>query len=196
LSLPVTLTPQNFEEITTRAVQVLRQPGGVVLLPTETVYGLVCRACDPEGVNRIYELKHRDCGKPLAWFIDDWRKLDRFGVKLEGLPAMLADKYCPGPITVIAPMANGKTVGFRTPDHPLVLAILRRIDFPLASTSANLSGRPNALSARAALAELSGTVDYAIDGGDIPCDALASTVVDATGTQIKILRQGPLQISI
>lgn len=177
-------------------MQVLRQPGGVVLLPTETVYGLVCRAGDEEGVNRIYELKHRDYGKPLAWFVRDWRKLDRFGVNMAGLPATLASKYCPGPITIIAPAADGKTVGFRIPDHPLVLAILQRIDVPLASTSANLSGRPNALSARAALAELSGTVDYAIDGGDIPCDALASTVVDATGAQIKILRQGPLQISI
>ena len=94
--------------------------GSVVLLPTETVYGLVCRAEDRAAVNRIYALKDRDSTKPLAWFIADWRKLGHFGVRLEGLPTELAEKYCPGPITIIAPCMGGGTIGFRIPDHPFV----------------------------------------------------------------------------
>lgn len=176
-----------------RAVEVLRRPGSVVLLPTETVYGLVCRAEDRDAVERIYALKDRDFSKPLSWFVFDWRTLGRFGVILEGLPEKLAEEYCPGPITIIASRTDGTTVGFRIPDHPLVLEILRRIDVPLASTSANLSGRPNALTVGEALAELTGEVDLAIDAGAIPADAQPSTVVLATGKEPKVLRPGPIR---
>ena len=174
------------------AAAVLRRPGTVVLVPTETVYGLVCRASDEAARKRIYELKHREASKPLALFTADWRKLD--GVRLEGLPAALAEKYCPGPITIIAPGVDGGTVGFRIPDHPFILKLLRELDFPLASTSANLSGQPNVLTVAEALAQLRGEPDLAIDGGAIAPGALASTVVDATGTTPRILRQGALQL--
>ena len=67
-------------------------PGAVVLVPTETVYGLVCCADDPEAIRRIYFLKHRSEAKPLGWFIGDWHKLPEYGVQMEGLPAELAEK--------------------------------------------------------------------------------------------------------
>ncbi len=187
------LSPENFESTVTATAETLKQPGSVVLLPTETVYGLVCRAEDRAAVNRIYALKDRDSTKPLAWFIADWRKLGHFGVRLEGLPTELAEKYCPGPITIIAPCMGGGTIGFRIPDHPFVLALLQQLDFPLASTSANLSGHPNAMTVAAALAELAGEVPLAIDAGAIPPGALASTVVDATGSVPRVLRRGPIK---
>ena len=182
----------DCEAAVAEAAAVLRHPGTVVLVPTETVYGLVCRASDEAARKRIYELKHRAASKPLALFTADWRRLE--GVKLEGLPATLAEKYCPGPITIIAPGAEGGTVGFRIPDHPFILKLLRELDFPLASTSANLSGQPNVLTVTEALAQLCGEPDLAIDGGAIAPGALASTVVDATGTTPRILRQGALQL--
>ncbi len=187
------LSPENFESTVTATAETLKQPGSVVLLPTETVYGLVCRAEDRAAVNRIYALKDRDSTKPLAWFIADWRKLGHFGVRLEGLPTELAEKYCPGPITIIAPCMGGGTIGFRIPDHPFVLALLQQLDFPLASTSANLSGHPNAMTVAAALAELAGEVPLAIDAGAIQPGALASTVVDATGSVPRVLRRGPIK---
>lgn len=187
------LSPENFESTVTATAETLKQPGSVVLLPTETVYGLVCRADDRAAVNRIYALKDRDSTKPLAWFIADWRKLGHFGVRLEGLPTELAEKYCPGPITIIAPCMGGGTIGFRIPDHPFVLALLQQLDFPLASTSANLSGHPNAMTVAAALAELAGEVPLAIDAGAIQPGALASTVVDATGSVPRVLRRGPIK---
>ena len=176
------------------AAEALTRPGTVVLVPTETVYGLICRAADGDAVRRIYELKGRDSSKPLSWFVADWRTLDRYGVLMDGLPARLAERFMPGAITIVAPRKEGGTVGFRIPDHPLVQAILRRVPEPLASTSANLSGRPNARTVASALAELNGDVALAVDDGPIPEGALASTVVDATGARPRILRQGALVI--
>ena len=175
-------------------LEALAGPGAVVLLPTETVYGLVCRADDAAARQRIYDLKDRDASKPLGWFVADWRMLAGYGVRLEGLPEQLAVRHCRGPITIIAPRQDGGTTGFRVPDHPLVLAVLRRIGCPLAQTSANHSGHPNALTVQAALAELSGDAALAVDGGPIAPDALASTVVDATGKEPRVLRRGALRI--
>ncbi|WP_288610371.1 L-threonylcarbamoyladenylate synthase [uncultured Victivallis sp.] len=175
-------------------LEALAGPGAVVLLPTETVYGLVCRADDAAARQRIYDLKDRDASKPLGWFVADWRMLAGYGVHLEGLPEQLAARHCPGPITIIAPRRDGGTTGFRVPDHPLILAVLRRIGCPLAQTSANHSGHPNALTVQAALAELSGDAALAVDGGPIAPDALASTVVDATGKEPRVLRRGALRI--
>ena len=175
-------------------LEALAGPVAVVLLPTETVYGLVCRADDAAARQRIYDLKDRDASKPLGWFVADWRMLAGYGVHLEGLPEQLAARHCPGPITIIAPRRDGGTTGFRVPDHPLVLAVLRRIGCPLAQTSANHSGHPNALTVQAALAELSGDAALAVDGGPIAPDALASTVVDATGNEPRVLRRGALRI--
>lgn len=175
-------------------LEALAGPGAVVLLPTETVYGLVCRADDAAARQRIYDLKDRDASKPLGWFVADWRMLAGYGVRLEGLPEQLAVRHCPGPITIIVPRQDGGTTGFRVPDHPLVLAVLRRIGCPLAQTSANHSGHPNALTVQAALAELSGDAALAVDGGPIAPDALASTVVDATGKEPRVLRRGALRI--
>ncbi|MDD3155011.1 MAG: L-threonylcarbamoyladenylate synthase [Victivallaceae bacterium] len=170
--------------------------GGVVLLPTETVYGLVARADDLAAVSRIFQLKHRDAQKRLGWFVRDESMLLAHGVSLTGLPERLIRKYCPGAVTIIAPCADKSTLGFRIPDHAFVSALLAQIDFPLAQTSANRSGMPNALSCEEALSMLSGEVDLAVDGGAISPDALASTVVDATGTTLKILRQGQVRIAL
>ncbi|MGE4564495.1 MAG: L-threonylcarbamoyladenylate synthase [Victivallaceae bacterium] len=190
---PVIEISAGLEAAATAAAAVLRRPGSVVLVPTETVYGLVCRAGDGVARRRIYELKDRDFAKPLALFAADWRDLASLAV-LDGLPSRLAERYCPGPVTVIAPGRDGGTVGFRVPDHPFIARLLGLLDFPLASTSANLSGRPNARSVAAALAELDGEPDLAIDGGEIAGEALASTVVDATGETARIIRQGALRI--
>ena len=190
---PVVQLAAGLEAAASAAAEVLRRPGAVVLVPTETVYGLVCRADDESARRRIYELKDRDYSKPLALFAADWRSLAPLAV-LDGLPSRLAGRYCPGAITVIAPGRAGGTVGFRVPDHPFIAKLLAMLDFPLASTSANLSGRPNARSVAAALAELDGEPDLAIDGGEITGEALASTVVDATGETPRIVRQGALRI--
>lgn len=175
--------------------ELLNRKGAVALVPTETVYGLVAKVSDPEAYKRIFELKQRSSAKVLGWFVYDWRTLPQWGVCLEGLPEKLAEKYCPGPITIIAPCKDGSTLGFRSPDHPFLRDLLK-LTGPLYQTSANLSGHPDPKDVESALAELSGAPDAAVDGGRLPDDASGSTVVDASGTALKILRQGKLEIEL
>ena len=190
---PTVDSSSGSDSRTERALAALAAPGGVILVPTETVYGLVCDWEDSVARERIYRLKGRDRGKPLAMFALDAAMAEAFGVRLNAAARKLLAAFAPGPVTVIAP-GEGlyPTVGVRIPDHPLVLELLRRRGRPLASTSANASGRPNALTAADALAELRGTVDLTLDGGALPADALASTVVDVTGERARILRLGPV----
>lgn len=183
----------SFDGIT-EITAALRCEGAVAVVPTETVYGLVGRVSDPFVREKIYQLKHRDPAKHLGWFVSDLSQLEKSGVHLTGAAALLAEKFMPGPLTLIVRKADDTTVGFRIPDHPQLLALLRAVGEPLYQTSANRSGMPNALSCQEALDMLCGTPDAAADGGDIPSDALASTIVDCTGEFPKIIRQGSLQI--
>jgi len=186
------LTECGIEKAVEELLRALALPGGVVLVPTETVYGLVCRSADDAAREKIFQLKNRPSSKRLGFFIGDWRRLGEYGVLLEGLPEKLASRYTPGAITIIAPCRNGETLGFRVPDHPLLQALLARSGELLCQTSANASGTPDALTAPDALKMLAGEVDCAVDGGPLPPDAKGSTVVDATGNEIRILRQGSL----
>ena len=167
----------------------------LVAFPTETVYGLVARVDDPAAYNRIFELKQRSAAKVLGWFVPDWKDLARYGVLMSGLPEKVAEKYCPGPVTIIAPLQGGGTLGFRSPDHSFLQALLA-LTGPLYQTSANLSGRPDPRDVPSALAELSGTPAVAVDGGSLPAGAMGSTVVDAAGRELRILRQGQLVIEL
>jgi L-threonylcarbamoyladenylate synthase len=164
----------------------------VLAVPTETVYGLVCRWNDPFGIERIYRLKERDRGKPLAMFADGIAMLEANGVVLSRDAMLLTQKFCPGPITIIVPDAHGAKTGYRIPDHAFILALLKRLGTPLASTSANLSGQPNALNILEAVRDLSGEPDIMVDGGVIPDGRQASTVVDLSGGECRIIRNGPI----
>lgn len=188
-----TILIQDFDNAVAASCAALAVPGSVLLIPTETVYGLVCRWNDDAAREKIYALKERDGRKPLAMFAADARALEQAGVLLDGAPLRLLRRFTPGPITIIAPNRDGSTTGFRIPDHPFVKALLSACGTPLASTSANHSGSPNALSAAEALAGLAEEVGLVIDAGTIPPDSLASTVVDVSvpGT-CRILRRGPI----
>jgi L-threonylcarbamoyladenylate synthase len=179
-------------EIIDCCLEVLNRPGSVLLVPTETVYGLVCRWDDKEAIERIYELKGREKAKPLALFADSVDTLKKFDLYLNKNAEKLVSKLCPGALTIVVPTPTGDTLGFRIPDHPFILELLKRLGYPLASTSANRSGEPNALNVDAALAMLDGEPDVVINGGAIPPDRQASTVVMALDDSLKILRQGPV----
>ena len=178
-----------------RTAEKLRMPGGVAVVPTETVYGLVSRV-GGAGSDRIYALKHRSGNKRLGWFVGDWLALEAHGVKLTSTVRKLAERFMPGAITVIAPTVDGDSIGFRVPDHPFLSALLKELGEPLLQTSANLSGAPDSLTLDAALAGLDGEVDVAVDGGALPPGSLASTVVDARTNPPRILRQGALSLDL
>ena len=189
------ILPYRQEDIAPLAAKItaeLYTPGAVVLVPTETVYGLIARSDDEAACRRIYELKQRPYSKRNGWFTGNWRRLPEFGVDIAGLPEKLAQEFTPGALTVVAPTFDGGTQGFRVPDHPLLLAVLEKMDVPLVQTSANGSGCGDVLCVQEALSQLHGAPDLVIDGGDLPPGRCGSTVVDATGKMVKILRAGAL----
>ena len=188
------LTPENLDKTVERLTEILKTPGSVALVPTETVYGLIARAGDKIAEERIFTLKKRNTSKLLGWFTGDWHQLPDYGVIMDGLPEKLASEYFPGPLTVIAGCVDGTTQGFRMPDTPFLLKLLKKIDGVLVQTSANASGEPDARDCDEALAQLNGEVDMVVDGGAIEGNICGSTVVDATGDRIKILRKGPVDL--
>ena len=180
----------DISQAACEAAEILRNPGAVILVPTETVYGLVCRAQDTAACARIFELKQRPASNVIGWFVSGRDMLEKHGVIINTPAAQMLKKYTPGALTLISRTVSGDTQGYRVPDHPLLLAILAKLNEPLAQTSANSSGNPDARSCTEAISQLHGSVDWFFDGGELDPTACASTVVDTTTEPVKILRQG------
>ena len=174
--------------------------GGLVAVPTETVYGLAGSGLNEEAVLKIYEVKGRPAVKPLSLMVPDASAFSLYGVDVPKQAKVLADKYWPGPLTIVVKasesipsivLAGGSTVGLRCPDHPLTLSLLRACGLPLAAPSANLSGQESPKNAGQVLAYFDGVIDCIIDGG--PCGiGKESTIIDLSSVPFRILRQGAL----
>lgn len=176
------------------AVNLLRtKPDAVLLVPTETVYGLVCDWYSAAGRERIYQMKQRPENKLLAAFLPDIESVYDFVGELPANALKIAHAFMPGPITLVVPDGQGGTFGFRIPDHPRLLPLLREYGKPLASTSANRSGEPSTLNVEDALRGLTEEPDLVLDAGAIPAGSRASTVISVNETgEWKILREGPV----
>lgn len=180
-----------------QAADVLRQ-GGVVAFPTDTVYGLGVMAFEEAGIQRLYFIKGRKPSKAIAILISNVSELDQVADTPSKAALGLAERFWPGALTLVVPrhpdvpdmLSPSATIGVRVPDHPVALELLRMVG-PLAVTSANLSDKQSAITARNVLDQLEGRVDLILDGGETP-GGVASTVVDCTKPGIEILRPGPL----
>ena len=172
--------------------EVLRRDDGVLLVPTETVYGLVCDASHEAARAKIYEMKRRPASKLLTLFFASRQAAEAAFPAMPETAKRFAAAFCPGPVTLIVPDGDAFT-GFRIPDHPALLNLLKSCGRPLASTSANLSGQPPAHTVDEALASLAFPPDGVLDGGAIPPESAASTVikVERDGAW-SILRPGPV----
>lgn len=176
-----------------RAIEVLLA-GGVIVVPTDTVYGLAARVDDAAAVGRLYELKGRPDHVPIAVLVADVAQADELG-RLSDADRAVADHFWPGPLTVVVPArrelsfaAADGTVGLRCPESPLVRTLAAGVG-PLATTSANRHGAATPLGAAAAAAGLAGPVDLVVDGG--PCAGAPSTVV-TVGPPTVVHRPGPV----
>lgn len=172
---------------------------GVIVFPTDTVYGIGCNAFQLDAINAIYKLKGRSYSKPLPLLLGDSLQLDLVAKEIPQEAFRLIEAYWPGALTLVfktAPMAllasRGKSsVAVRIPDHGVIRQILVRAKVPLASTSANRSGKPAFTNAVDAVKAFDGKVDLIIDGG--LCDVgRESSVVDATHYPFTILREGAI----
>lgn len=174
-----------------RAADLLRA-GELVIVPTETVYGVAARADSPDALAKLYAAKGRDEAKRVAYFAGGLAAVRASGAQADEIAERLAAAFWPGPLTLVLPNGTGGWDGFRCPDHPVALAWLRELDGVVpAVTSANRSGQPPALTAPDAWAALAPHVALALDAGPVAVGA-ASTVVKIAAGAIEILRTGPV----
>ena len=185
-----------------KAAAILRS-GGLVAFPTETVYGLGADALNPEAIKKIFSAKGRPQDHPLIVHLADASHLERWAREIPITAQALAERFWPGPLTLILRRAEdvpdsvtGKqdTVGLRVPAHPVAHALLQAFGGGIAAPSANRFGRISPTTAEHVRAELGGQVDMVLNGGS--CDlGIESTIVDLTGSQPALLRPGKISAS-
>ena len=183
------------------AAAILRD-GGLLGIPTETVYGLGANGLNAEAVRHIFEAKGRPQDNPLILHIPDASWLSRYCHDVPASAYALAERFWPGPLTMILPRreivpdavtCGLDTVGVRCPDHPVTLEIIRAAAVPVAAPSGNRSGRPSPTCARHMLEDMEGRIDAIVDGG--PCGVgVESTIIDLTVTPPRLLRPGGLPL--
>lgn len=178
-------------EIIELCVCELCEKGSVLLLPTETVYGLMCRWDDYEAREKIYKIKKRSSRKPFQMLTDKVENIRKFGFELNDLSKKFTEEFCPGPITIILGNKDGRTLGFRIPDHAFIQNLIKKLKYPLAATSANLSGKAPALKIKNALENFQIFPELAVNYGSIDPNSMASTVVRVyNDNKYEILRKG------
>ena len=183
------------------AAEILRG-GGLLAIPTETVYGLGANGLDSAAVRRIFEAKGRPQDNPLILHIPEADWLTRYCEEVPEVAWELAEEFWPGPLTMILKRkpcvpdettAGLDTVGMRCPDHAATLAVIRAADVPVAAPSANRSGRPSCTTAAHVLADMEGRIEGIVDGGGCSV-GVESTIVDLTVTPPRLLRPGGLPL--
>lgn len=172
--------------------------GGLVAIPTETVYGLAADGLNPEAVKKIFAAKKRPMDNPLILHISEINQIYDLVEELDQNYADILSKLWPGPLTVILKKssiipdevsAGLDTVAIRMPDKKLTRDLISLVESPLAAPSANISGRPSPTSAKAVLADMDGRIEAILDGGDSKI-GIESTVLDLSVSPVKILRPG------
>jgi tRNA threonylcarbamoyl adenosine modification protein (Sua5/YciO/YrdC/YwlC family) len=183
----------------TSAAEIIRN-GGLVAVPTETVYGLAASGLDAAAVEKIYDVKNRPETKPISLLVTGMADVEKFCRDIPETAYVLAERFWPGPLTMVLTKrdnvpgivtAGGATVGVRCPDHKKTLDIIRLSGVPLAAPSANLSGEPSPKNIGDVLKVFNGRIEGAVDGGSCSL-GIESTLVDLTTDPPRILRQGGL----
>ena len=183
-------------DVCVEAVQSLRS-GGIITIPTDTVYGLGADPFNANAVQKLYTFKGRPDGKPIPLILGSVEDIHSVAQNLTEFFFHLTDRFWPGGLTIVVESkdllpvltAGGNTVGVRIPDNPLLLKILRAFGGPMAITSANLSGEPPATSIQEIDEELASRIDVIVDGGKTP-GPVPSTVYDISVSPPIVRRQG------
>lgn len=182
------------------ALEIL-QAGGLVAFPTDTVYGVGALAFDNAAIESIYIAKQRPIEKAIPILVGNIDDLNKVGINIPDMAWTFAEGYWPGPLTCVVPKKESlpaavsatSTVAVRIPDHPAARALLIAAG-PMAVTSANISGQPSPSTAQEVYEQLNGRIPLILDGGRTP-GGVASTLVDCTGSEPIILREGPVSLN-
>ena len=192
------LEPQLLE-----AAEVIRN-GGLVGIPTETVYGLGANALDETASAKIYAAKGRPSDNPLIAHISCMEELPALVSEIPEAGRKLAEKYWPGPLTMVFPKSEIvpygttgglDTVAVRMPSDPIANCLIRLAKVPVAAPSANISGRPSPTKVEHVIEDMSGKIEMIIDGGDVGI-GLESTIVDVSGEIPVLLRPGAITVEM
>ena len=174
--------------------------GGVIIYPTETLYGLGANPLDPEAMKKLYAIKGREKAKPIPFLIKDQEMLETLVEDIPPIGKQLMERYWPGALTLIfrakkellPPLfGEGGTIGLRISAHPIANGNVEAIDTPLTSTSANPAGEGDLTDIQNIAQVFGDQVDLIIDGGEVP--GIGSTIVDLTTTPPKVVREGMIK---
>ena len=172
--------------------------GGIVVFPTETVYGIGTNALNIEAVKRLYEIKRRPLNKPISLLVSDFKMIEKFTKNITEMEYKIMKKFFPGPLTIILEKndivpdivtSRGSTVGIRMPEKEITRKLIEYAEVPIAAPSANISGNPSGIEIEKILDEFQGDVDYYIDGGKSKI-GIGSTIIKVVEGEIKVLREG------
>ena len=173
--------------------------GGVVGFPTDTAYGLAANPFDPGAVEEIFRIKGRPEDKPILLLVDSMAMAHSL-THIAPAAAAVCGRFWPGPLTVVLPArshvphaitAGSGSVGLRLPEAPFAQRLMGALQGPVTATSANLAGRPTAVTAEEVREQLDGRLEILIDGGTLP-ERGGSTVFDMTAEPPRVLREGPV----
>ena len=176
----------------------LLRKGGVVAIPTDTLYGLAADAFDAEAIERVFRIKERPEGMALPVLLADSGQLSSVVSNVPQSAENLAEAFWPGPLTLVLRRADelparltagGPTVAVRVPAHPVPCELARLLGHPITGTSANISGAPDAQSLDELRSQIGGRVDCLITAGPAPAGT-ASTIVDLSGETPRLVREG------
>jgi L-threonylcarbamoyladenylate synthase len=174
------------------AAKILKS-GGIVIFPTDTVYGIGCRCDNGEAVDRIYKLKARPQDQPFPHLVSGTFQVEKMA-NITPLSKKFMDKYWPGALTIILDTKSGQKIGFRMPDNQDLLYIIDKVGVPIIGTSANFHTQPSPKSYGKLDPKLKGLADYVLKG---QCEkGVESTVIDLTVNPPLILRRGAVKIKI
>ena len=182
-------------------VEVLKK-GGIVIFPTETVYGIGTNALCESSVKRIYEVKERPDEKPLSIMVSNKGEISKYAIIENEIEKKIIDSFMPGPITIILKkkegvfdyISSGKdTIGIRIPNNNIMLKLLQKAEIPIVAPSANISGRPSGIIFENILKDFNGKVDVAINGGKCEISE-PSTIVQVIDNEPIILREGKISL--
>lgn len=167
--------------------------GIIIAIPTETVYGLAVDAANPKAIESLYDLKGRDLNKPFQMMVQSLEDAAEF-VTIDNRARALAAAFLPGPLSLVLPSSvkPNSSIAIRIPNHPTILELLKAWRKPVIATSANRSGNPPAISAEEVKAIFPQI--FTVDGGQCSV-GVASSVVDLTGGDIKLLREGSITLA-
>ncbi|MBI4208809.1 MAG: threonylcarbamoyl-AMP synthase [Deltaproteobacteria bacterium] len=188
----------SLKQFTTNEAVSILKSGGVVAYPTETFYGLGVSAFDDKAVQKVFKLKGRDQKKPLSVLVADTGMLRMLVVEVPLMAQKLIEAFWPGPLTLVLPAKPGLPahltgeegrVAVRVSSHPIAQAIVQGVGQPITTTSANISGRPSALSVQQVNDYFKEGLEGVVDGGELKGGA-SSTLVLVEGGAWSILREG------